>query len=131
MSNSLELSIAGRRIGPDFEPYVICELSGNHNGSLDRAIQLLEAAAATGADAIKIQSYTPDTITIDHDGPGFRIEGGPWDGRTLYDLYGEAQTPFEWHEPLFRRARELGTTLFSSPFAMPVEMIIGFRFDAT
>jgi N-acetylneuraminate synthase len=77
---------------------------------------LLEAGAATGTDAIKIQSYTPDTITIDHDGPGFRIEGGLWDGRTLYDLYGEAQTPFEWHEPLFRRARELGVTLFSTPF---------------
>jgi N-acetylneuraminate synthase len=112
----LELSISGRRIGTDFEPYVICELSGNHNGSLERAIQLLEAAAATGADAIKIQSYTPDTITLDFDGPGFRVEGGLWDGRTLYELYGEAQTPFEWHEPLFRRARELGVTLFSSPF---------------
>jgi pseudaminic acid synthase len=110
------IEIAGRRIGADFEPYVICELSGNHNGSLERAIQLLDAAAGTGADAIKIQSYTPDTITIDHDGPGFRIEGGLWDGRTLYDLYAEAQTPFEWHEPLFRRAAELGVTLFSSPF---------------
>ena len=110
------VEIAGRKIGPEYEPYVICELSGNHNGSLDRALQLLDAAAATGADAIKIQSYTPDTITIDHDGPGFRIEGGLWDGRTLYDLYGEAQTPFEWHEHLFRRARELGVTLFSTPF---------------
>ena len=116
MTRNPELSIAGRGIGPDFEPFVICELSGNHNGSLERAIQLLEAAAATGADAIKIQSYTADTITIDHDGPGFRVEGGLWDGRTLYDLYGEAQTPFDWHEPLFRRARELGVTLFSSPF---------------
>ena len=114
MSRSIE--IAGRRIGADHEPYVICELSGNHNGSLERALELLDAAAATGADAIKIQSYTPDTITIDHDSADFRIEGGLWDGRTLYDLYGEAQTPFEWHEPLFRRARELGVTLFSSPF---------------
>jgi pseudaminic acid synthase len=114
VSSSIE--IAGRSIGPDFEPYVICELSGNHNGSLDRALQLLDAAAATGADAVKIQSYTPDTITIDHDGPGFRVEGGLWDGRKLYDLYGEAQTPFEWHEALFARARELGVTLFSTPF---------------
>jgi pseudaminic acid synthase len=113
---SASVSIAGRKIGADYEPFVICELSGNHNGSLERALRLLEAAAATGADAIKIQSYTPDTITIDHDGPGFRIEGGLWDGRTLYDLYGEAQTPFEWHEHLFRRARELGVTLFSTPF---------------
>jgi N-acetylneuraminate synthase len=113
---STTIEIAGRPIGRDHEPYVICELSGNHNGSLDRALDLLDAAAATGADAVKIQSYTPDTITIDHDGPGFRIEGGLWDGRTLYDLYGEAQTPFEWHEALFARARALGVTLFSTPF---------------
>jgi N-acetylneuraminate synthase len=114
MSASIE--IAGRAVGQDHEPYVICELSGNHNGSLDRALQLLEAAAATGADAIKIQTYTPDTITIDHDSADFRIEGGLWDGRRLYELYEEAHTPFEWHEQLFRRARELGVTLFSTPF---------------
>jgi len=113
---SNEVEIHGRPIGPDCEPYVVCELSGNHNGRLERALDLLDAAAATGADAIKIQSYTADTITINHDGPGFRIDGGPWDGRTLYDLYQEAQTPFEWHGALFARARELGVTLFSTPF---------------
>lgn len=110
------VTINGRQIGPDHEPYVICEVSGNHNGDFDRAIELLDAAAATGADAIKIQSYTPDTITIDSDRDDFLIKGTPWDGKTLYQLYGEAQTPFEWHEALFARAKELGVTLFSSPF---------------
>lgn len=114
MSHSVE--IAGRKIGQDREPFVICEISANHNGSLGRAIELLDAAAATGADAIKIQSYTPDTMTIDHEGPDFWINDGPWKGRSLYDLYKEAQTPFEWHKPLFARARELGVTLFSTPF---------------
>ena len=112
----LEIEIAGRKIGLAHEPFVICELSGNHNGSLERALVMLEAAAATGADAIKIQTYTPDTITLDHDGPDFRIEGGLWDGRTLYDLYGEAQTPYEWHAALFAKAKELGVILFSTPF---------------
>ena len=112
----LEIEIAGRKIGLAHEPFVICELSGNHNGSLERALVMLEAAAATGADAIKIQTYTPDTITLDHDGPEFRIEGGLWDGRTLYDLYGEAQTPYEWHAALFAKAKQLGVILFSTPF---------------
>lgn len=110
------ISIAGRPIGPDHPPYVICEISANHNGSLNRLLELIEEAAKTGCDAIKIQSYTPDTITLDHDGPGFKIEGGLWDGRTLYDLYSEAQTPFEWHEAIFAKARDIGVTLFSSPF---------------
>lgn len=116
LSQSPSIQIAGRKIGPAHPPYVICELSGNHNGSLDRMLTLMDAAAATGADAIKIQTYTPDTLTIDHDGPGFRIEGGLWDGRTLYDLYNEAHTPFEWHEALFARAKDLGVVLFSTPF---------------
>lgn len=114
MAYSIE--IAGRKIGADHEPYIICEVSANHNGSLNRALEMIDAAAATGADAIKIQSYTPDTMTIDHDGPDFQIVGGLWGGRTLYDLYREAQTPFEWHEALFERARKLGITLFSTPF---------------
>ena len=110
------VTIAGRAIGPEFEPYVICEISGNHNGSLDRALELIEAAAATGADAIKIQTYTPDTMTIDHDSSDFRIQGTLWDGYNLYQLYKEAQTPFEWHEAMFDKARELDVTLFSTPF---------------
>jgi N-acetylneuraminate synthase len=109
-------AIAGRKIGPDHPPLVIAELSGNHNASLDRALALIAAAAEAGAEAIKLQTYTPDTITLDHDGPGFRIEGGLWAGRTLHDLYGEAQTPYEWHDALFAHARAHGLIVFSSPF---------------
>lgn len=110
------IEIAGRKIGADFPPYVICELSGNHNGSLERCLSMVDAAADTGCDAIKIQSYTADTITLDVDRPEFRIKGGLWDGRTLYELYAEAHTPFEWHAAIFERARRRGVTIFSSPF---------------
>jgi N-acetylneuraminate synthase len=111
-----EIEIAGRKIGAAYEPYVICELSGNHNGSLERALEMVDGAAATGCDAIKIQTYTADTITMDVDRPEFRIRGGLWDGRSLYELYQEAQTPYEWHEAIFQRAAQGGVTIFSSPF---------------
>ena len=112
----MSVSIAGRPIGPEHPPYVIAEMSGNHNGDIGRALALIDAAHAAGADAVKLQTYTADTITLDHDGPGFTVEGGLWHGRRLHDLYNEAHTPWEWHPRLFERARDLGITAFSSPF---------------
>jgi pseudaminic acid synthase len=111
-----EIEIGGRRIGAGHPPYIVCELSANHNGSLERALELIEAAAATGADAIKIQTYTPDAMTIDCDDAQFMIKGGLWNGYKLYDLYAQAFTPYEWHPALFAKARDVGVTLFSTPF---------------
>ncbi|AKJ94787.1 N-acetylneuraminate synthase [Thioalkalivibrio versutus] len=108
--------IDGRRIAIDEPPYVIAELSANHNGKLETALRIIDEAKKAGADAIKLQTYRPDTITLDCDSEDFRIHGGLWDGRTLYELYEEAHMPWEWHKPLFEHARKLGITIFSSPF---------------
>jgi N-acetylneuraminate synthase len=113
---SQQFRIGDRVIATDQSPYIIAELSGNHNGDLGRALALVDAAAQTGADAVKLQTYTADTITIVSDRPEFRIEGGLWAGRTLHDLYAEASTPWDWHEELFARARSHGLHVFSSPF---------------
>ena len=111
-----EIKIAGRKIGSSHLPYVIAELSANHNGKMETALRIIEEAKKAGADAIKLQTYKPDTITLNCDREDFKIKGGLWDGRMLYDLYEEAHMPWEWHKPLFDRARELGITIFSSPF---------------
>ncbi|MDN0075829.1 pseudaminic acid synthase [Crenobacter sp. SG2303] len=116
MSTLPSIHIAGRRIATDTPPYVIAELSANHNGKLETALRLIEEAKRAGADAIKLQTYTADTITLDCDSDAFQIHGGLWDGKTLYQLYQEAHMPWEWHAPLFEHARKLGITIFSSPF---------------
>lgn len=110
------ITIAGRRIAADEPPYVIAELSANHNGKLDTALRIIDAARAAGASAVKLQTYRPDTITLASDAEPFRIHGGLWDGRTLYDLYRQAHMPWDWHGALFDHARQLGITIFSSPF---------------
>ena len=110
------ISIAGRPIGPDHAPYIIAELSANHNGKLETALKIIEEAKKAGADAVKLQTYTADTITLDCDSEEFQIHGGLWDGKNLYQLYKEAQMPWEWHSILFEHARKLGITIFSSPF---------------
>ncbi|SMM99283.1 N-acetylneuraminate synthase [uncultured Candidatus Thioglobus sp.] len=110
------MKINNRIINAQQAPYIIAELSANHNGDIERAFASIKAAKDAGADAVKIQTYTADTMTIDCDSDGFKITGGLWDGYNLYDLYKEAQTPYEWHKPLFDYAKEIGITIFSTPF---------------
>ncbi len=111
-------SFDGRAIGPKHPPFVIAEMSGNHNQSLDRALMIVDAAADAGAHALKLQTYSADTMTLDIAGGAFSIDdpSSPWSGDHLYSLYKQAHTPWEWHEPIFRRARERGMIAFSSPF---------------
>lgn len=113
---SARITIDGRPVGSGHPPYVIAEMSANHNGRLETAFELIDAAQHAGADAIKIQTYRPDTITLPSDGPDFQIADGLWAGRTLYELYEWAHTPWEWHAPMFQHARKRGITIFSSPF---------------
>jgi N-acetylneuraminate synthase len=112
------IAVGDTAIGPEHEPFVIAEISGNHNGELDRALEIVDAAAEAGAHAIKLQTYRADTITIDADGEAFRVSGDHalWAGRNLYQLYEQAHTPWEWHAPLFERIRSHGVIPFSSPF---------------
>jgi pseudaminic acid synthase len=112
----MNILINNRFIGPSHPPYIIAELSANHNGSLSRALNTIDAAQRSGADAIKLQTYTADTMTIDCNEPDFMIKGGLWDGYKLYDLYKWAETPFEWHQAMFAHARKCGITVFSTPF---------------
>ncbi len=112
------MKIANREIGGQQRPYLIAEMSGNHNQSLDRALEIVDAAAASGADAVKLQTYTAETMTLNLRTPGFVIDNPTslWNGRSLYDLYEEAHTPWDWHAPIMERARSHGMDCFSSPF---------------
>ena len=125
------IEINARRIGPGYPLYVVAEMSANHNQSFEQAIKIIEAAKEAGADAIKIQTYTPDTITIDCNNEYFRVKGTLWEGRTLYDLYGEAHTPWDWQPKMMEVANGLGLDLFSSPFdASAVDFLEDMRVPA-
>ena len=114
MSNSININ--GRDIGHNQPPYIIAEMSANHNGSIDNAFSIVDMAKESGADAVKLQTYRPDTITIKMNTPEFMIEGGLWDGQSLYELYENAFMPWDWHKPLFDHAKKKDITIFSSPF---------------
>ncbi|MDR3347002.1 MAG: pseudaminic acid synthase [Helicobacteraceae bacterium] len=110
------ITIDSKKIGEGYPPFLVAEMSANHNGTLQKALQMIKTAKTNGADAIKIQTYTPETMTIDCSKPDFIIRGGLWDGYKLYDLYDRAHTPYEWHKTLFDAARSADITIFSTPF---------------
>jgi len=116
MSKIPPVKIQGRLVGHGHRPLVVAEMSGNHNGDIDRALKLMIEAKKAGVDAVKLQTYTPDTITINHDGPEFILDKGLWEGRILYELYEEAHTPWAWHKKLFKMGKELDLIVFSAPF---------------
>ncbi|AKU18420.1 pseudaminic acid synthase [Luteipulveratus mongoliensis] len=129
----MSVRIGKHDIGPDHEPFIIAEVSGNHDGSLDKALDIVRMVADAGAHAVKLQTYKPETITIDSDAPDFRLSEKHelWGGRTLWDLYTEAHTPWEWHQPIFELARELDLVCFSSPFdATAIELLEGLEAPA-
>jgi len=116
MMSSQSIDIGGRQVGPGHPVFIVAEMSANHGNNFDTAVQIMRAAKDAGADAVKMQTYTPDTLTIDCDNAWFKIKGTLWEGQTLYELYGTAYTPWEWHEPLKEIAAELDLVLFSTPF---------------
>jgi len=127
MGNSASIELGGRRVGLDDPPYVVGEVSANHGGDFSAALEIIDAIAGSGADAVKLQTYRPDTITLDAPQADFQLDTGPWAGRSLYELYEWAHTPLEWHDELFRRARETGLQVFSSPFDFSaVDFLEGF-----
>ncbi|HIL02951.1 MAG TPA: pseudaminic acid synthase, partial [Candidatus Thioglobus autotrophicus] len=110
------ITINGRKIGNNFSPYIIAEMSANHNGDINNAYKIIDMAKLSGADCVKLQTYTPDTLTIDSALPDFQLTEGLWSGQSLYELYKGAFMPWEWHKPLFDYAKKVGITIFSSPF---------------
>jgi len=116
MDDRMYITINNRIIGPDYPAYIVAEMSANHSQDFGQAVKIIEAAKEAGADAVKLQTYTPDTLTIDRDNKYFRIRGTIWEGKTLYELYGEAYTPWEWQPKLKKIANDLGMDLFSTPF---------------
>ena len=110
------IAINGRKIGNNFSPYIIAEMSANHNGDINNAYKIIDMAKSSGADCVKLQTYTPDTLTIDSKLPDFQLTDGLWAGQSLYELYECAFMPWEWHKPLFDYAKKVGITIFSSPF---------------